>query len=144
MVQAEGTEKSVSFFMAKMGRPPSITETEILKLEQCFRVGATVLEACEEIGVSQSTFYDHLKANQDFADRISIAKEYVTEFAKALITRRITERKDVETAKWWVERKNKKEFSPRTEVSGPDGESLKIEIIEDTTLKDANEDETGN
>ncbi len=125
--------------MAKMGRPSAITAVKEEIFAKAFRDGATVLEASKAAEVSPDAYYDRMTKDPDFADKMNLSKEYVTEFAKALLSRKI-QRGDTETAKWWLERKAKKEFSSRTEVSGPDGESLKIEIIEDTTLKDANED----
>jgi len=127
--------------MGKTGRPSSITEEIIQKFEQCYRDGSTDREACLVTGIPESTYYENLKNNKDFSDRIDIAKEYTTQLAKAIIARKVA-RGDLDTAKWWVERKNKKAFSSRTELSGPDGESLKIQIVEDTDLKEANEDST--
>lgn len=107
---------------AKTGRPSKLTEENIRELERRFRDGATVLEAIEGI-FSEDTYYEHLKKNVVFSERMHLAREYITEIARGVVARRI-KRGDSDVAKWWLERKNKVEFSSRTELTGKDGEQL--------------------
>ena len=110
-----------------MARPTKLTEENILELEKRFRDGATTLEAIDGI-FSEATYYLHLKENEMFSERMKLAREYVTEIARGVVARRI-KKGDAETAKWWLERKNKKEFSSRSEITGADGKDLPTPII---------------
>lgn len=105
------------------GRPTVVTEEIIEKLEGCFRDGAHVLEACENVGISRQAYYDRLNTDQVFADRMNTAQEYTTEIARAVVSRAI-KRGDKESAKWWLERRVKEKFSPRSELTGKDGKEL--------------------
>lgn len=116
-----------------MARPTKLTEENILELEKRFRDGATTLEAIDGI-FTESTYYLHLKENEEFSERMTLAREYVTEIARGVVARKI-KRGDTDTAKWWLERKNKKEFSSRSEVTGADGEKLEGLVI----IKDADD-----
>jgi hypothetical protein len=100
-----------------------MTEEAIQRFEQLFRDGAHALEACEEVGISRQTYYEHLKSNKDFSDRMEAAREYVTEIALAVVSKRI-KRGDTETSKWWLERRAKDKFSTRNELTGADGKDL--------------------
>ena len=97
-----------------MPRPTVMTPEVIDELEKRFRDGATNLEAIEGL-ISEDTFYDHQKRNPEFAARMDMAKEYTTEIARGVVSKAI-KRGDRDTAKWWLERKNKQEFSTKTET----------------------------
>jgi hypothetical protein len=110
-----------------MPRPTKLTEELTKELEARFRDGATNLEAIEGL-ISEDTFYTYLKTNQEFSERMELAKEYTTEIARAVVSRAI-KRGDRESAKWWLERRNKEKFSTRSEVTGKDGKDLPTPII---------------
>lgn len=97
-----------------MPRPTVMTPEVIDELEKRFRDGATNLEAIEGL-ISEDTFYDHQKRNPEFAARMDMAKEYTTEIARGVVSKAI-KRGDRDTAKWWLERKNKAQFSTKTET----------------------------
>ena len=112
-----------------------LTPENIKELEQRFRDGATDLEAIDGI-MAESIYYKHRKNHAEFAARVDMAKEYTTEIARGVVSRRIS-RGDVDTAKWWLERKNKAQFSLRTEtdVTSSDGSLAPIVKIIDERQK---------
>lgn len=110
-----------------MANPSKLTEENILELEQRFRDGATILEAIEGI-MSESTYHQHRKDNSEFAARMEVARDYTTDIARRVVAKRV-QRGDVDTAKWWLERKNKREFSTRSELTGADGKDLPTPIL---------------
>lgn len=111
-----------------MARPDSkLTKSNIEELEKRFRDGSTILEAIDGI-MAESTYHKHRSENTEFAARMDMAKEYVTEIARGVVAKRI-KRGDAEVAKWWLERKNKKEFSTRAELTGADGKDLPTPIL---------------
>lgn len=112
-----------------MARPTVMTEDVISKLEQLFRDGSHVYEACKEVNIDPSTYYKHLKENPEFSNRMDLAQEYTTEIARALVSRTISKRGDVDTAKWWLERRAKDKFSTRSEHTGADGKDITINVV---------------
>jgi hypothetical protein len=64
-----------------------------------------------------------MRDNQDFSQRIELAKDYVTELARGVVSRRI-KRGDADSSKWWLERRAKDKFSTRNELTGADGKDL--------------------
>jgi len=96
-----------------MPAPSRLTKANIEELEARFRDGATTLEAIDGI-MSESTYYKHLSENEEFSERMSLARDYVTEIARGVVARAI-KKGDRDTAKWWLERKKKDEFSTKTE-----------------------------
>ena len=110
-----------------MAAESKLTEDNMLELEKRFRDGATILEAIDGI-MGESTYHDHRKNNPEFEARMQMAKEYITEIARGVVAKRI-KRADPDMAKWWLERKNKQEFSLRNEVTGADGEKLEGLVV---------------
>lgn len=93
-------------------------------LEDAFRDGASITEACDLADIDRQTYYNWLDAQEGFSTKMQEAQEWVTEVARAVVAQRITKKKDPETAKWWLERKKKDEFSTRTEQTGKGGKDL--------------------
>lgn len=109
--------------MAKEGRPTRYTEEIVKSLVKSFEDGSTITEACHVAGISRQSFYDWMRDHKEFLDRISIAQEYPDYVARSVLTKSIKEG-NVDTAKWWAERRMKDEFSLRKELTGKDGQKL--------------------
>lgn len=111
--------------MIKHKYTPEVVEL----LEDAFRDGASITEACTQAGIDRQTYYNWLKEIEDFSAKMQDAQDWVNEIARAVVAQRITKRKDVETAKWWLERRVKQKFSTRNELSGPDGKDIKPTFV---------------
>lgn len=59
----------------KGGRPTIMTPDTLAKLEMAFSIDATVGEACSSANISPDAFYDYLKKNPKFSDRIADLRE---------------------------------------------------------------------
>jgi len=124
--------------MADIGRPTVMTEEVLRKLEDAYSNDATDLEACFLANISKSTLYDYQQDNPDFVERKKALKEMTKYRAKKNIKEKIQEG-DVDTSKWYVERKGKDEgFSNRQELSGPDGKELQPQPIMYVQRDDSN------
>lgn len=95
------------------GRPTAITPEVIAKLEQAFAIDATVEEACSYAEVSRDAFYDHLKVNPAFSDRIAELRERPILKARQTIVKHLD---NPSQAQWYIERKRRQEFSTRVET----------------------------
>src|SRR4051812_649926 len=56
-----------------VGRPTVFTEDTIQKLEEAFKIDATVREACAYAGIAESTYYAEAKDNPVFSERMDRA-----------------------------------------------------------------------
>jgi len=106
--------------MAEVGRPTVMTEEVILKLEHAFAIDATVEEACSYASIGRNTFYEYLKKNPDFQDRIDDLRQRPVLKARQTIADALA---DPQHAKWYLERKKRKEYGANVDVT-TDGKEL--------------------
>ena len=101
-----------------IGRPREITPTVVQQLERSFQAGLNISEACVANNVARSTFYDYLKYDKSFSDRISVLRTKPQIKAKLNIANAINEG-DISTSKWYLE-KTSDEFAVKNkhEISG--------------------------
>ena len=117
-----------------VGRPSSMTPEVVNKLEQAFAIDSTVIEACSYADISRETFYNWLEKNPKFNDRIQRLRQRPVLKARQTIVQNIEQ---PEHAKWYLERKVKKEFALRTEYTGKDGKDLLPQPILDVSQDDS-------
>lgn len=112
------------------GRPTKVTPEVVTKLEQAFSMGCTDEEACLFADISRMSLQRYQEAHPSFRDRKALLKQKLVLKARSVIAEALN-RKDENTAKWYLERKAKKEFSTRQEVTGEDGAPIvpTIEIL---------------
>lgn len=111
--------------MEKVGRPESITPEIISKLEEVFAIGGTDKEACFYAGIGTSTLYNYQLSHPEFVERKDMLKERPILKARQTIVKGLD---DPLHAKWYLERKQKSEFAQRTEMTGKDGEDIKVAV----------------
>lgn len=111
------------------GRPTVMTSDVVIKLEQAFAIDATVEEACSYAEISRNTFYEYLKKNPEFQDRIDDLRNRPILKARQTIVKSLD---NPNQAQWYLERKKKREFAQRNEYTGADGEPLNL--IYDSTF----------
>jgi hypothetical protein len=97
----------------KGGRPEKIKELELQKLETAFKMGCNNSEACSYAEIPESTFYEYLKKNPMFSDKIVGWKRNPILKAKHTIYKNLD---DAKTAQWYLERKCKEEFSTQSKL----------------------------
>lgn len=107
-------------------------------LRPYFQLGCNVRKACAYAGVSESTFSTWLSEGKEGAEelRIQIGAWQNEISAKARINwREEVANKSFDASKQWLERKEKDEFSTRTESTGADGKSVSEVSLSDEQLK---------
>ena len=121
------------------GRPTVMTEITLAKLVEGFEYGFTDLEACLHAGISKDALYDYCEKHPEFTERKEILKRSPILLAKRTIVDDL-KANDTDTAKWYLDRKAKDEFSTRQEISGPDGGPATIVVmsVEDKAALDCN------
>jgi hypothetical protein len=128
MTKAKGGLKRRPDGKFDTGRPTNLTPETISKLEQAWSMGCSDLEACLHAGIGKSALYNYQNAHPNFLERKQILKEKLVLKARSVIANALNN-KDENTARWYLERKRKDEFSTRTEQTGKDGASLVQKIF---------------
>ena len=115
-----------------VGRPTVMTEDVVQKLEYGFMKGLNDTEACVYAGISRQALYDYCNRNPSFADRKEELKKKPSTKAKLNIVEAI-EAGDTDLSKWYLERRNKDEFSLKQEIDAnvKDKVTISIELSED-------------
>lgn len=99
----------------KNGRPTVMTDSVVAKLEHAFAIDSTVEEACSYANIGRDAFYDYLKRNPEFNDRITDLRQVPVLKARHTVVASLG---DPSSAKWYLEKKKKLEFGPTIEISG--------------------------
>lgn len=105
------------------GRPTKMTPETLGKLEEIFAIGGSDIEACFFANISPDTLYEYQKSNPKYTERKEALKEQPILKARQTIVKALAE---PENAKWYLERKKKKEFAQRTEHTGDEGKAINI------------------
>lgn len=117
------------------GRPTVINNEVIAKLESAFSKGHTVLEACLIADISKDAYYNYCKDNPELKERVELLREQPAMHARRNLADSI-ESGDLGNSRWYLERKNKAEFSTSADINlgGQNGDNpidmnLKLEFI---------------
>lgn len=110
-----------------------MTPETLSKLDEAFANGASDLEACFYAGIGKTTLYNYQEECPDYVERKEGLKNMVKYRARKNIVQKI-EAGDLDTSKWYAERRMKEDFSLRTELTGADGDALTVQMI---SYKDA-------
>ena len=115
-----------------VGRPTIMTDAIVSKLEYGFMKGLNVTECCHYADISRNCFYEYLDKNPEFKDRIEELKSNPSTKAKLNVDEAI-ENGDTDLSKWWLERRNKDEFSVKQEVSADvkNDVTITVELVDE-------------
>lgn len=99
----------------KGGRPSAITDSVLSKLEEAYLMGCSDREACLLSQISPSALYRYQEAHPEFRERKKTLQKALTIKARKIIQRDLEEGDSI-TAKWYLERKEKQEFSAKADI----------------------------
>ncbi len=97
-----------------VGRPTKMTKLTVKKLEEAFSLGCSDVEACFYAGISKQTLYSYQEQNPEFIDRKEALKKNPVLLARQSVIKGVEN--DPNLALKYLERKERKEFSLRTET----------------------------
>jgi len=98
------------------GRPSVMTEEVVNLLENIFKLDVPIQVAVEYAGIDESTYYRHYKSNHAFARRMERAKIYARIAATNVVMDAIVKDKDVQSARWWLEKRHSEEFKAKPDL----------------------------
>ena len=104
------------------GRPKKVTKEVVGKLEEAFSWDCTIEEACLYAGIHRDTYYEYIKENPAFSDRVSELRQNPVLKARSTVVQKLSD--NYQNAMDYLARKRKHEFAPRQEVTGADGKPL--------------------
>ena len=104
------------------GAPTVMTEEKLQKLITSFQYGATDAQACHYAGISPATLYNYCQADPSFLELKQRLKEEPVLLAKRNIVNAL-KAKDKAVSAWYLERKQKDEFSTRQE-------NINVDLVE--------------
>lgn len=108
----------------KRGRPEAVDELTLHKLEEVFALGGTDKEACIYANISPSTLYNYQNANPNFLERKELLKQQPVLKARRTINDALEG--DIQTARWYVERRDK-DFHPKSESEVTKVEKIRLD-----------------
>ena len=91
------------------GRPTIRTEAIVGKLESVLKLGVSDTAACAFAGISRDSFYEWLKNDDEFSDRIENAKNFAIVAARQVVVTSIIDDKNLDSAKWYIEKHDTKQ-----------------------------------
>jgi hypothetical protein len=92
-----------------VGRPKAVTPEVVHELIDNISRGFDVTSACILSGISTSTYYNELARNQRFMDKMTIAQRSPIILANGIVIGAINQG-DLKTAKWLLEREDRREL----------------------------------
>ena len=100
----------------RRGRPLTITALMLFKLEQAFKVGCTIDEACIWAGIGRSTLYRYMDNFPDFKQWIDEMREHPVIVARMTVVKSVGS--DPTMALAYLKAKRKHEFAEKTIIGG--------------------------
>lgn len=97
--------------MAKGQVKQKKTPTVIKALEEALSLGCSIVNACLQAGISESTYHRWCEEDDKLKKRFATLRQKQVLKARKVIDKAL-DSNDVNTARWYLERKCKDEFSP--------------------------------
>ena len=69
-----------------IGRPPKVTYTTMLRLEDSIQHNSSITEACRWVGISRTTFFYYMRNNEVFRNKMLAAKQRQNEVVFSFFT----------------------------------------------------------
>lgn len=116
-------------------KKPRQTPEVLRLLKYAFGIGCTIREACIYAGIGETTYYEWREADEKLASEIDKLRQDPVLKAKQVLIDSIKDG-DVNTVKWFLERKKKDEFSIKQEtmITGDEENPLAIQTITRTII----------
>lgn len=95
-----------------VGRPKAITPKIVSKLEEAFKIDATVEQACFYAGIGKATYYRALDNRKGFRDEMERAQSYPYMIAKATVMKAMKQGNGALALRWLERRESELYGSP--------------------------------
>ena len=113
----------------KPGRPETVTPEVVQQLKYAFAKGCSVVEACLFAEIARSVFYAYCDRNPGFLDSCEELRQKPMLKARMNIVESI-DNGDLNTSKWYAERKAKSEFAQAV-IATPTDNAIQFVVEKD-------------
>ena len=111
-----------------MARPRAIQGEVEKRLLEALASGLTIRLACQFAGIGEATWFEEVKRNPEFLEKATRAR--LKHLPVALDQIRNAGKDDFRAAKAWVEMVYRDDYGRRLEVTGAQGEAVKVEVAD--------------
>ena len=101
--------------LKKVGRPSKITQAVLSKLEEAYSIGCSDREACLLADISPSALYRYQEIHPEFRERKQTLQKALTIKARRVLQKDLDDGDSV-AARWYLERREKQEFSAKADI----------------------------
>ncbi len=91
---------------------PEISDVVVGKILDALSWGCSITDACNFAQINRDTYYEYCRRHPDFSDKCEYLRNQTSIHARMTIANAI-KNGDIATAKWYLERKHKDEFSTK-------------------------------
>lgn len=105
------------------------TDKTISDLKHAFMRDYTIERACRFARIHHDTYYEWMDQSEEFKLEMQAAQDNMLNTANDIINEKMITEKDKELAKWLTERRDKKRYAQRNEMTGEEGKELASPII---------------
>lgn len=98
-------------------------------LEPIFKMGCNVTKACAYAGIPRTTVQTWIENDEELRLKVTLWQNEPNLLARSQWIAKMASGDGYDSAKEWLRRKEKDEFSERTELTGADGENFPTPII---------------
>lgn len=123
-----------------VGAPSKLTEEVTQKLESIFKIGGTIAEACSYALISDSTYNTYCRTDGKFLARMDAARHYADIVAKNIVVDTMIKDKNIDTAKWWLEKREFKQTGNSQQTQVNVFSNLKEQYTKETEVKNEEKD----
>lgn len=100
----------------EVSNPIKLTEETVKRLEEAFLMDCSVEEACFMAKITRQTYYNWINSFPEWKERFDNCRQNPFLIARKTIYDNLSEK---ETAKWFLERKNR-EFKNKSDITSDD------------------------
>lgn len=118
-----------------VGRPTVVTPEVVTKLVSILQRGLSITKACSYARIDRTSFYRKYNNDIAFRNKIDDARNFATIVAAEIVVDDIVKHKNVQTAKWYLERKDPEEFSQKAQVVVDKTEKHEYVFMTDSEVK---------
>ena len=91
--------------------------------------GGIITTIATKLGCTWHTASKYIKNSPKLSEMVEGEANKIDDMAESVVINAIKD-KDVQTAKWWLERRKRSVFATRTEMTGENGEPIPIKFVE--------------
>lgn len=122
------------------GRPTKFSDENVNKIVEVFKIGGTISEACEYVGISITTYNQWINKRPYLAEVFDQARIFPLIAAKNIVVKKMVEEGDVKLAQWYLDRTAFKDRKSGTDGSISMGGPSQVNIVFPEMVKEKYEE----